>query len=121
MAFLTCYHDATTMRYAQEACAARAKRRQTLIPRCAGRTPPALVVYEVVGGTRYLADGRHRLVAYREIGRSEAPADVPNAAAALRAALQVLGPASFCRGACEEFLRQEERQAGTSPRGKGKP
>lgn len=54
-----------------------------------GRVPPALVVYEVDGGTRHLADGRHRLVAYRELGRSEAPADiyrVPNAAAASRAA-----------------------------------
>ena len=76
-----------------------------------GRTPPAIVVYDVVGGKRYLADGRHRLCACMELGLSEIRADLFHAATVgdvLRAALQVFGPVAFCRTACEEFLRQEK-------------
>jgi len=79
-----------------------------------GRTPPALVVAEVDGKSRILLAGRHTIVAFRELGLSAVPAEIHHVATpgmALRLGLEVFGPASLCRAKCEEFLRQEERQA----------
>ncbi|MGH8569565.1 MAG: ParB N-terminal domain-containing protein, partial [Gammaproteobacteria bacterium] len=41
-----------------------------------GRTSPPVLVYQWAAGDRYLADGRHRLRAYLELGQSEIPAEI---------------------------------------------
>lgn len=72
----------------------------------AGRTPPAVLVYEMPSGRRYLADGRHRLCAYRALGFTEIPANVAHVDS-LADALGGTFAAVLCRAECEDFLRQQ--------------